>query len=37
MVPFRVAVPTPIGLGVLQATRFVWTREVRHASAIIGH
>jgi hypothetical protein len=37
MVPFRFAVPTPIGLGVLQATRFVWTREVRHASASIGH
>jgi hypothetical protein len=37
MVPFRIAVPTPIGLGVLQATRFVWTREDRHASAIIGH
>jgi hypothetical protein len=37
MVPFRFAVPTPIGLGVLQATRFAWTREVRHASAIIGH
>jgi hypothetical protein len=37
MVPFRVAVPTPIGLGVLQATRFVWTREGRHASAIVGH
>jgi hypothetical protein len=37
MVPFRFAVPTPVGLGVLQATRFVWTREVRHASAIIGH
>ena len=26
MVPFRVSVPTPIGVGVLQATRFVWTR-----------
>ncbi len=37
VVPFRIAVPTPIGLGVLQATRFVWTRDVRHASAIIGH
>jgi hypothetical protein len=37
MVPFRFAVPTPVGLGVLQATRFVWTREVRHANAIIGH
>jgi len=37
MVPFRAAVPTPVGLGVLQATRFDWSREVRHASAIIGH
>jgi hypothetical protein len=27
MVPFRVSVPTPIGVGVLQATRFVWTRQ----------
>lgn len=27
MAPFRVSVPTPIGLGVLQATRFVWTRQ----------
>jgi hypothetical protein len=31
MVPFRVSVPTPIGLGVLQATRFLWTRENSHA------
>jgi len=28
MVPFRAAVPTPVGLGVAQATRFVWNREV---------
>lgn len=27
MVPFRVSVPTPIGVGVLQATRFVWTPQ----------
>lgn len=27
MVPFRVSVPTPIGVGILQATRFVWTRQ----------
>lgn len=33
MVPFRVSVPTPIGLGVLQATRFVWTRQSRHTNA----
>jgi Protein of unknown function (DUF3108) len=25
LVPFRVSVPTPIGLGVLQAVRFIWT------------
>jgi len=33
MVPFRFTVPTPIGLGVLQATRFVWTRQSGHADA----
>lgn len=27
MVPFRVSVPTPIGVGVLQATRFIWIRQ----------
>lgn len=27
MVPFRVSVPTPIGVGILQATRFVWTLQ----------
>ena len=34
MVPFRVSVPTPIGLGVLQATRFVWTRPTGRSSAV---
>ena len=27
MVPFRVSVPTPIGVGILQATRFDWTHQ----------
>jgi hypothetical protein len=27
MAPFRVSVPTPIGTGILQATRFVWTPQ----------
>jgi hypothetical protein len=26
LVPFRISVPTPIGVGVLQATRFNWTQ-----------
>ncbi|MGH6672630.1 MAG: DUF3108 domain-containing protein [Xanthobacteraceae bacterium] len=34
MVPFRVSVPTPIGVGVLQATRFVWTRQIGRAGAV---
>jgi hypothetical protein len=34
MAPFRVSVPTPIGLGVLQATRFVWTRQSGRANAM---
>jgi hypothetical protein len=33
MVPFRVAVPTPIGLGVLQATEFVSTPQPSRATA----
>lgn len=37
MVPFRFVVPTPIGVGVLQARRFVLSREAGHASASIGH
>jgi Protein of unknown function (DUF3108) len=33
MVPFRVSVPTPIGVGVLQATRFIWTRQTAGSAA----
>jgi hypothetical protein len=33
MVPFRVSVPTPIGVGILQATRFVFTSQPERASA----
>lgn len=34
LVPFRVSVPTPIGLGVLQATRFIFTRQPERPGAI---
>lgn len=34
MVPYRFSVPTPIGVGILQATRFVWTRETERAGAM---
>jgi hypothetical protein len=34
LAPFRVSVPTPIGLGVLQATRFLFTRQPERPSAI---
>ncbi len=34
MVPFRVSVPTPIGIGILQATRFAWTRQSERSSTI---
>lgn len=34
MVPFRVSVPTPLGLGVLQATRFVLTPQAEPSSAM---
>jgi hypothetical protein len=34
MVPFRVSVPTPIGIGILQATHFVWTRQTERSSAM---
>jgi len=34
MVPFRVSVPTPLGLGVLQATRFVLTPQMAPSSAM---
>jgi uncharacterized protein DUF3108 len=33
MVPYRLSVPTPIGVGILQATRLVWTRETGRAGA----
>jgi hypothetical protein len=33
LAPFRVSVPTPLGVGVLQATRFVWTRQSARSSA----
>jgi hypothetical protein len=33
MVPFRVAVPTPVGLGVLEATEFVTTAKPSRAAA----
>jgi len=34
MVPFRVSVPTPLGLGVLQATHFVVTQQAEPANAM---
>jgi hypothetical protein len=34
MAPFRVLVPTPIGAGILQATRFVWTPQNGTAAAM---
>jgi hypothetical protein len=34
MVPFRISVPTPIGVGILQANRFVWTPQSRRSSAM---
>ena len=34
MVPFRISVPTPLGLGVLQATRFVVTQQAEPSSAM---
>ena len=33
VVPFRVTIPTPLGLGVLEATEFVSTAVPPHASA----
>jgi Protein of unknown function (DUF3108) len=37
LAPFRVSVPTPIGLGVLQATRFVLAPEAVPSSAMNAH
>lgn len=34
MAPFRISVPTPIGVGILQATRFIWTPQNGHAHAM---
>lgn len=34
MVPYRLSVPTPIGVGILQATRLVWTRQSGRAGAV---
>lgn len=34
MVPFRFSVPTPIGVGILQATRFLFTPQPERASAL---
>lgn len=34
MAPFRISVPTPLGLGVLQATRFVVTPQAEPSSAM---
>ena len=34
LAPFRVSVPTPLGLGVLQATRFVLTPQAEPSSAM---
>lgn len=34
MVPYRFSVPTPIGVGILQATRLVWTRQTAQAGAV---
>lgn len=37
LAPFRFSVPTPIGLGVLQATRFVLAPQVEPTSAMNAH
>jgi hypothetical protein len=33
LVPFRVAIPTPLGMGVLEATQFVTMAQPAHAAA----
>lgn len=37
MAPFRISVPTPLGLGVLQATRFVVAAQGEPSSAMNAH
>lgn len=34
MVPYRLSIPTPIGVGILQATRFVWTPETGRSGTV---
>ena len=33
LVPFRVAIPTPLGMGVLEATQFVTVAQPAHAAS----
>jgi hypothetical protein len=37
VVPYRLAIPTPLGLGVLEATKFVATPQPTRASAAVTH
>jgi hypothetical protein len=37
VVPYRLAIPTPLGLGVLEATQFVATPQPPRASAAVTH
>jgi uncharacterized protein DUF3108 len=37
LVPYRLAIPTPLGLGVLEATQFVATPQPTRASAAVTH
>jgi hypothetical protein len=37
MVPYRIQIPTPLGLGVLQATEFVSAPLPTRASSIRAH
>ena len=36
LVPFRVSIPTPIGVGVMQATQFVATTPAPHSATVTG-
>jgi hypothetical protein len=36
LVPFRVSIPTPIGVGVMQATQFIAVTPPPHAAAAAG-
>ncbi len=37
VVPYRLSIPTPLGLGVLEATQFVATPQPTRASAVVTH